>query len=314
MFAPVMLKPVQVLRNLSSACAILLALVGIALPVRAADILLYATAIRMHYEDGQARIECNLYRVDPATGTSTLLAPLRIGGTQPIAIVSLAIHPATGMMYGVTAGLSGRIPRSLVAIEPATGDVKLIGALGEVASDLAFSHDGTLYAWLPERSRLARVDLGNGRATPLGESGIAGVMGGGMVIDDHDVAYVAATGATGTLDTIDLRTGRATPGPALDGAPYISAITNLTISPHGTLYGVNSNMGAPATTSLVTVDPKSGKVTEVGRLPSDAHALIFVPAAAPSAAARPVVIGGTVAVVLLVLGGAALGRRKRRKR
>jgi hypothetical protein len=282
------------------------------LPARAAETLLYATAIRMHYEDGEAGVDCNLYRVDPATGASTLVAPVRIGGTQPIAIISLAIHPATGAMYGVTAGLSRNLPRSLVAIDPATGDVKLIGALGEVASDLAFSRDGTLYAWLPERSRLARVDLGNGRATPVGDSGIAGVMGGGMAIDDRDVGYVTATGATGTLDTLDIRSGRGISGPALDGAPYISAITNLTISPDGKLYGVNSNMGAPATTSLVAIDPATGKVTEVGRLPNDAHALIFMPASG-APVSRAVVIGGCVAVALMAFGGVALGRRRRRK-
>ena len=261
---------------------------------------MFATAIRMHYEGGDARVDCALYRVDPASGASTLLGPLRIGGTTPIAIISLAIHPATGAMYGVTAGLSRNIPRSLVAIDAVTGDVKLIGALGEVASDLAFSRDGTLYAWLPERNRLARIDLGTGRATPVGDSGIAGVMGGGMAIDEHDDAFVAATGATGTLDKVDIHTGHGTPGPALEGAPYISAITNLTFSPQGTLYGVNSNMGAPAATSLVTVDTKTGHVTEVGRLPNDAHALIFAPDAATEPG-KEIWLGIAIAAALLIL-------------
>ena len=303
----------RVLLKLSSACAIAVALLGSVLPARAAEALLYATAIRMHYADGEARIDCNLYRVDPATGASTLVAPVHIGGTQPIALISLAIHPATGAMYGVTAGLSRNVPRSLVAIDPTTGDVKLIGALGEVASDLAFSRDGTLYAWLPERSRLARVDLGNGHATPVGESGIAGVMGGGMAIDGQDVAYVAATGATGTLDTVDIHSGHGTPGPTLEGAPYISAITNLTFSPEGRLYGVNSNMGAPATTSLVSIDPKTGKITEVGHLPTDAHALIFMPSTT-GAMAEPEWIAGAGALVLLAAGGFVLARRQRRRR
>src|SRR3954452_7350575 len=46
----------------------------------AAETLLYATAIRVHYEEGAGRVECNLYRVDPATGASTLVAPVRIEG------------------------------------------------------------------------------------------------------------------------------------------------------------------------------------------------------------------------------------------
>ena len=88
-------------------------------------------------------------------------------------------------------------------------------------------------------------------------------------IDERGVAYVAATGATGTLDTVDTQTGRGTPGPTLEGAPYLSAITNLTFAPDGTLYGVNSNMGSPASTSLVTIDVRTGKVREVARLPND---------------------------------------------
>jgi hypothetical protein len=310
MFAPAMRILVQVFRKLVVAIPIVLVL-GTVAPARAADTQLYATAIRMHYEDGQARIECNLYRVDPATGTSTLVAPVRIGGKESIAIVSLAIHPATGTMYGVTAGLSGRIPRSLVTIDPVTGDVKLIGPLGAVASDLSFARDGTLYAWLSERSQLARVDLGNGRASPVGDSGIAGVMGGGMAIDDHDKAYVAATSATGTLDTVDIHTGRGTPGPTLEGAPYISAITNLTFSPRGKLYGVNSNMGAPATTSLVEIDVATGKVREVGHLPNDAHALIFVPnASAPVSAGMLQAVAA--AVVVLAIAAIFFFARRRR--
>ncbi|HZZ91966.1 MAG TPA: hypothetical protein VFE23_05345 [Usitatibacter sp.] len=282
-------------------------------PSALAQTLLYATAIRMHYEDGAARIECNLYRVDPATGASILMAPVRIAGREPIAVVSLAIHPTTGVVYGVTAGLSSTIPRSLVSIDPATGDVTLIGALGEVASDLAFSRDGTLYAWLPTRNRLARVDLASGHAAPREDSGIAGLMGGGMAIDDHDVAYVAATGATGTLDTVDIHTGRGTPGPMLEGAPYLSAITNLTFSPDGKLYAVNSNMGAPASTALVEIDVHNGKVTEIGHLPNDAHALIFGPGSATRAFPTALVAG--VAALLLVPAATAwyLWRRRRRR-
>lgn len=309
MFAPAMRIPL--LENLSLSCALLVALLVAALAARAAETQLYATAIRMHYEDGQARVECNLYRVDPATGASALVAPVRLGETQSVAIVSLAIHPATGTMYGVTAGLSARIPRSLVTIDPVTGDVKVIGALGEVASDLSFAHDGTLYAWLPERSRLARVDLGTGHATPLGDSGIAGVMGGGMAIDDHGTAYVAATSATGTLDTVDIHTGRGTPGPTLDGAPYISAITNLTFSPAGKLYGVNSNMGAPASTALVAIDIQTGKVTDIGKLANDAHALIFVPNATVPMSPGTLQALAAVAVVLIVAAILVLSRRRR---
>jgi hypothetical protein len=277
----------------------------------AAESLLYATAIKVHYEDGAARIECNLYRVDPATGASTLLAPVRIAGREPVAVISLAIHPATGVVYGITAGLTSDRPRSLVTIDPGTGNVTVIGRLGEIASDLSFSRDGTLYAWLPTRNQLGSVNLGTGRATPFGESGITGVMGGGMAIDEHGVAYVAATGATGTLDIVDIQTGQGRTGPPLDGAPYLSAITNLTFAPDGTLYAVNSNMGSPASTSLVSIEVGSGKVKEIGRLPNDAHALIFGPPGGGFAPSTFVLLAGIGAIALLGLGLWLLGRRRR---
>lgn len=289
--------------------ALFLALLLAVLPASAAETLLYATSIRVHIEEGGAGVECMLYRIDPATGAATMLAPVRIAGKQPISAISLAIHPVTGKVYGVTAGLT--MARSLVSIDPASGNVTLIGPLGEVVSDLAFSGDGTLYGWLPSRNRLATIDLESGRAAPLGESGIAGIMGGGMAIDDRGVAYVAATGATGTLDTVDIRTGHGTTGPVLQGAPYLSAITNLTFSPAGRLYGVNSNMGSPASTALVTIDPQTGRTTEVGSLPKDAHALIFAPyhAAPPTSMWIWIVaaIAGIVAVG--VVGALALRRR-----
>lgn len=285
-------------------------LLAATLPASAAETLLYATAIRIHYEDGAGRVECNLYRVDPATGASTLLAPVRVDGRDPVGVISLAIHPTTGVMYGITAGLADR-PRSLVSIDPGTGDVTIIGAIGDVASDLAFSREGTLYAWLPGRNQLGTVHLGTGRATPLGESGITSVMGGGMSIDDHGVAYVAATGATGTLDTVDIHTGKGIAGPALDGAPYLSAITNLTFAPDGMLYGVNSNMGSPASTALVSIDVRNGKVREIGRLPNDAHALIFGPAGSGFARSTWVLLAGGVGVILLALVLWLMGRRRR---
>lgn len=289
--------------------ALFLALLLAVLPSRAADMLLYAAAVRVHMEEGGARIECMLYRVDPASGAATMLAPVRIGGKQPISVISLAIHPVTGKFYGVTAGLT--MARSLVSIDPASGDATRIGPLGEVVSDLAFSRDGTLYGWLPPRNRLATIDLESGRATPLGESGISGIMGGGMAIDDRDVAYVAATGATGTLDTVDIHTGHGTPGPALQGAPYLSAITNLTFSPSGTLFGVNSNMGSPASTALVTIDPQTGKAIEVGSLPKDAHALIFAPGQASAFPATWMWIAAAVlGIVIAGVAGALILRRR----
>jgi hypothetical protein len=259
-------------RALSMRLAALAALAMLSLPCASATLI--ATSIRTRFTENSTEVEGDLYSVDPATGASQLVAPLHTESGAPVAVISLATHPRTGELYGATAGLT-RIPRSLVTLDAQTGEVRVIGPLGYVASDIAFDRKGDLFAWLPEVNSLARIDLKTGLATPVGRSGIQGVMGGGMVIDDHDMAYVAATGATGTLDSVDIQTGQGTTGVDLQGAPYISAITNLTFSPAHVLYAVNSNMGSPASTSLVTIDPQTGKVTERGKLPPDSHALIF---------------------------------------
>jgi len=249
-----------------------------ALPA-AAETVLYAASNRAHFTAGATTgIWCNLYRVDPATGKFVLLAPVRVNDQATITIVTLAIHPSTEAVYAASGPRSPTAPNSLLMLDPRSGKADVVGPIGHVVSDLAFTEDGRLYAWLPEESRLAKLDAASGAATLFPPSGITGEPGGGgFVIDDKDVGYVAASGAVGTLDRVDIKTGKVTPGPHLAGAPFPAAISNLTFSPDDRMYAVNSNMGAPAATALVTIDPASGKVQEIGKLPNDSHALIFVP-------------------------------------
>jgi hypothetical protein len=261
---------------------------------------LYATSIR---SSGGSEITGSLYVVDSATAAARLVGPVR-AGSKAIGLVAIAAHPITGVFYGITGGPATVIPRSLVTIDLATGDAEVVAPLGAAGSDLGFAPDGTLYMWVPEGNQIARVNLETGVVTPLGPSGIQGVEGGGMAVDrSGDIAWVAATGATGTLDSIDLRTGRATPGPALTRAPHADAIDNLTFSPTGVLYAVNSNAQTPSSAALVTIDMATGVVYKVGSLPDDVHGLIFGKAdTGPSLSGRAwALIGLGLAAVLLIL-------------
>ena len=85
-----------------------------------------------------------LFTVDPATAAYTQVAALRIGGVTPVGLTGLSIHPRTGVFYGITAGSSANIPRSLVTIDPATGNVTLVGSLGHTGSDIRFDAKGVL--------------------------------------------------------------------------------------------------------------------------------------------------------------------------
>jgi Repeat of unknown function (DUF6923) len=218
-----------------------------------------------------------LYSVDVANGATKMIAPLRIGGVIAIGLTGLAVHPKTGVHYGITAGLSPNVPRSLVTIDPVTGNATLVGSLGHSGSDIRFDPHGTLYVWLTDPPRLGTVNLGTGAATPLGDSGYVDALGGAIAFDEKGTLFVSATNAGGTLDKLDLATGRAITGPRLSGAPYLSSLNSMAFSSSGALYAVNSNLGAPAKSHLVRIDSVTGNVTPIGPLPNDSDPVAFVP-------------------------------------
>lgn len=237
---------------------------------------LYAVTIRDAIFPSQGG---SLYSVDPQTGAARMIAPIRLNGTQPIGLKGIAVHPKTGVFYGITAGLTRTVPRSLVTFDPESGNATLIGSLGMAGSDITFDRAGTLYIWLMDLNRIGVVDLGTGAARPLEGpvSGISETVGGGFAVRKDGTAVISAASAAGALDFVDLKTGAAREGPSLIGAPFVSAITAMDFSPTGDLYGVNSNMGAPAKTALVRIDISTGRVQHIGPLPDDVYALTFVP-------------------------------------
>lgn len=220
-----------------------------------------------------------LYSVDIASGATKMIAPLRIGGVIPIGLTGLAVHPKTGVHYGITAGLSPNVPRSLVTVDPASGNATLVGSLGHSGSDIRFDPLGTLYVWLTDPPQLGTVNLGTGAATPLGDSGYVDALGGAIAFDGKGILFVSATTAGGTLDKLDLATGHAVTGPRLSGAPFLSSLNSMAFSASGELFAVNSNLGAPAKAHLVKIDPATGTVTPAMLLPNDSDALAFLPQA-----------------------------------
>jgi hypothetical protein len=220
-----------------------------------------------------------LYVVDPDTAVVKLVGPLRIRDGGPyVGATGLAVHPKSGVLYGITAGLSPGLRPSLIKIDPKTAQATLVGRLGHSAADINFDATGKLFIWLTDLNQLGTVDLTLGAATPLATvSSIPGATGGGLAIDRRGIAHITPTTAVGTLDTVNVQTGVRTVGPVLSGAPYLSAIHSLTFSLAGVLYGVNSNLAVPAKTGLVTIDPASGVVSLVGALPDDAVGLAFSP-------------------------------------
>jgi len=275
---------------------------------------LYAASVRSGLAS-DAPIAGNLYIVNLANGTASLVGAIRLPGSKPIGVTGMAVHPATGVLYGITSEQSPTNPRSLVIIDPNSGGATLVGDLGRVGSDIAFDAKGTLYVWLPGTSQLGTVNLSNAEVVPVGKPGPAGSPAG-IAIDPSGMVYVTSKGASGTLDNVDLATGALQIGPALTGAPFSTQINSMSFSPSGLLLAVNSNGGSPANTRLVAINTGTGAVATIGALPDDTDALAFTgtgPNLAPTLSTMSPggrVVIAVISTVLIVLAGSLLWRRR----
>jgi hypothetical protein len=225
-----------------------------------------------------------LYSVDLKEQHSSLVAPIRIGGAIPIGLTGLAVHPKTGVFYGITGGVSPNLPKSLVTIDPRNGNATLVGSLGFSGADIRFDSKGTLYVWLIDRNCLGTIDLGTGAAKPIAPPAYEQTLGGGIAVNREGVVYISANSSAGSLDAYDPREAKLTTGPQIKGAPYVSSVGSMAFSDDGVLYGVNSNLGTPSKTRLIVIDPKTGEAKDVMALPDDVDPLAFAPVSSVRAA------------------------------
>ena len=236
---------------------------------------LYSASMRSFANAGSQIVVGNLFTINMANTQANLIAPIRLEGNTAVGITGMAVHPATGVFYGITSGLSPDHPHSLVTIDPETGNASLIGRLTMAGSDISFDAGGTLYIWVQSTRQVGAVNLATGVVTALGQVGPP-TSAGGLAIDPKDnVAYISPGGAAGTLDRVDLKTGIITTGPQLTGAPFPAAINAMTFTPSGLLIAVNSNAGVPQSTFLVSINTATGVVSPMGTLPDDTDALTF---------------------------------------
>jgi hypothetical protein len=275
---------------------------------------LYAASVRSAVSS-DAPIAGNLYTVNLASGTATLVGAIRLPGATSIGVTGLSAHPSSGVLYGITSEKSPNSPHSLVKINGTSAAAELVGDLRVIGSDIAFDANGTLYVWLPETNQLGTVDLSSAAVTPIGKPGPAGSPAG-LAIDPGGAVYVISKGASGTLDTVDLVTGALRIGPQLTGAPFSTQINSMSFLPSGLLLAVNSNGGNPANTRLVAINTATGAVATIGTLPDDTDALAFSgsgPNIAPTLSTMSPggrVVIAVVSAVLLVLAGILVLKRK----
>src|SRR6185436_15142282 len=122
-------------RNFLAALACALA----PMAANAADMLFVSTTPAA-YPDGPQR-PGSLFLVELPAGTVSPVGAINLEGL-PIMVGGFAIHPKSGVLYGLTSEKSPNRPKALVVVDTKTAAATVVGDLGVVASDIAFDADG----------------------------------------------------------------------------------------------------------------------------------------------------------------------------
>jgi hypothetical protein len=230
-----------------------------------------------------------------------------IGTNYPI--TGMAFNPLTGVLYGAT-GNAGAVDALLVTINPATALVTVVGAFNAgptnssgtptTMGDLAFDSAGNLFGVATIGGpNLYSINPLTGQATLVGPNGVStSTTGGGLAISSAGTFYGTPTASRfGTYNSgTGAFTNIANPAKPTGGGGYGALEFD-----GSTLYGLNVGAGSPPPTALVTIDPATGVVTNVGTSINSLDAI----------AASPVPEPGTAAAICGAVGLLGLRRRRR---
>ncbi len=188
-------------------------------------------------------VDDQLYRIDLATGTATA-----IGAAGFSDIESLALHPHTGVLYGVD-----DFTNQLVTINPITGAATAIGPLNVALSDmgLAFDGAGSLFMSVDAPQNAFRLNPVTGAATLLGAQGqqVTGLTW------RNGVLFGLGGDNTDNLVTVNTATGQAT---AIGSLGTVTASDGgLDFDGNGVLWGIED------TGTIFRIDPLTGAATPV---------------------------------------------------
>jgi hypothetical protein len=286
------------MKILQSVCFTLCAAIGAASNVHAGTL----------YASTAAGAPGELYIINQATGAVVQdVGPLNdsLGTNYPI--TGLAASPVTGVLYGST-GNKGTVDAMLVTINPATARVTVVGPYNAgptnsdgtptTMADIAFTSAGNLYGVASIGGpSLYSINLSTGQATLVGANGVSSsTTGGGLAISSSGVFYGTPTASRfGTYNsTSGAFTNIANPTKPAGGGYGALAFDGAV------LYGLNVGSGSPPPTHIVTINPTTGAVTDIGTSVNSLDAIAFL-VPEPS-------------TVSLLLVGSALGLLRRRNR
>jgi hypothetical protein len=203
-----------------------------------------------------------LYTISTSTGAATLVGPL-VGASNAsltYAITGLAVQPGTGTLYGSTSRHSANSPGNLVTVNPATGQVTVIGPFGSsrTAADLTFTPAGTLYGSMVgqvRRPQLGTINVTTGAATLVGSTNLSTTGdGSGLASDSTGKLFYVGPGTGDVLQTVNPSTGVPTViGTLTAGQHNGDMVDALDFSPTAVLFGVEANGGSSV--FLITIAP-----------------------------------------------------------
>ena len=244
-----------------------------------------------------------LYVVNSANGSQVQdVGPLNDVTGLNYPITGLAFHPTTGVLYGSTGNNPAATAGRFVTINPATAQVTLIGPFNAgptndegtpaTMADLAFDSAGNLFGVASIGGpQLYSINVATGQATVIGNSGLTSTSGGGLAISSGGLHYGTPTASRyGTYDsTTGVYTNITNPAKPGGGGSYAALDFD-----GGVLYGLNSAPGSPPPTFLVTIDPTTGVVTNVGQSVIALDAIAFRPGIIPEPSAILLLLGSLV--------------------
>jgi hypothetical protein len=218
-----------------------------------------------------------LYILNPSTGGIVQdVGPLNDLSAANYSVSALIFHPVTRVLYGATGGASGT---KLLTINPSNALVTVVGSFSAgtaTMTDFSFDSTGKLYGISSSGgANLYTIDLNTGTATKIAGSGVSFTEGGGLAISSTGIFY--ATPIPGEYGTYDPVTGAYThitaPATPAGGGAYAALAFNGSV-----LYGDNLLPGSGGgLTHLVTIDPSTGTVTDIGPSVTHLDAIAFQP-------------------------------------
>jgi hypothetical protein len=237
----------------------------------------------MYAASGSSGGAGNLYLINPSTAAYYSVGPIvNASGGGAIGITGLDFSPVDGKLYGITASSTmaggNTLAKSLVTIDLTTAYATVIGSLGVANSDISFRSDGTLFGFQSNDTgsihSMTKINLSTGLSSVLGNTGLSSTNGGGLAFDQAGALYLAATGSSGTRDTLNPANGARAVGGLITGAPVAGSINAMAANGE-TLFAVDSDGSTSKNgVHLVTISRgATATVTDIGVLPGDTDAI-----------------------------------------